>query len=67
MITLRQHAISLAAVFLVGALAMRGPLEDNLFGGEHALYWVLVIAVPSILTAIGLQGSKPCSRRRAGR
>jgi O-antigen/teichoic acid export membrane protein len=37
--------LALAAVFLVGALALRGPIEDDLFGGSSALYWILVVAV----------------------
>jgi O-antigen/teichoic acid export membrane protein len=39
--------LALAAVFLAVALALRGPLQDDLFGGASALYWVLVIAVPA--------------------
>src|ERR1044072_2983918 len=34
-----------ALAFLVIALALRGPLEDGLFDGSAALYWVLVVAV----------------------
>jgi O-antigen/teichoic acid export membrane protein len=37
--------LALAAVFLIGALALRGPIEDDLFGGSSALYWILVVAV----------------------
>jgi O-antigen/teichoic acid export membrane protein len=37
--------LSLAAVFVVAALALRGPLEDDLFGGRETLYWVLIVAV----------------------
>src|SRR4029450_6878950 len=32
-------------VFLIAALARRGPIEDDLFGGSSALYWILVVAV----------------------
>ena len=34
-----------ALAFLAGALAFRGPLQDDLFGGSAALYWILVVAV----------------------
>jgi O-antigen/teichoic acid export membrane protein len=33
---------SFAAVFLVIALAARGPIEDGLFDGESSLYWILI-------------------------
>jgi O-antigen/teichoic acid export membrane protein len=31
--------------FLVVALALRGPIQDDLFDGSKALYWILVVAV----------------------
>jgi O-antigen/teichoic acid export membrane protein len=34
-----------AVAFLVIALALKGPIEDDLFDGSAALYWVLVVAV----------------------
>lgn len=34
-----------AALFLVGALALRGPLQDGLLDGSQSLYWILVGAV----------------------
>src|SRR3954470_11442396 len=34
-----------ALAFLVIALALRGPIQDGLFEGSAALYWVLVVAV----------------------
>jgi O-antigen/teichoic acid export membrane protein len=34
-----------ALVFLAVALAARGPLQDDLFDGSAALYWVLVVGV----------------------
>jgi O-antigen/teichoic acid export membrane protein len=37
--------LTLAAVFLVAALVLRGPLQDDLLGGSATLYWVLVVAV----------------------
>ena len=40
---LLQGAFALA--FLVVALALRGPIEDGLFDGSAALYWILVAGV----------------------
>src|SRR3954452_2451251 len=34
-----------ALAFLVVALALKGPIEDDLFDGASALYWVLIVAV----------------------
>jgi O-antigen/teichoic acid export membrane protein len=34
-----------AVAFLLVALALRGPIEDGLFDGSAALYWILVVAV----------------------
>ena len=36
---------ALAAAFAIAALALRGPLEDGLFGGSSTLYWILVATV----------------------
>jgi len=36
---------SFALAFLVLALALRGPLQDDLFDGSATLYWILVVAV----------------------
>ena len=30
---------------MVVALALRGPIQDDLFAGSSALYWILVVAV----------------------
>ncbi len=35
----------LASAFLVTALALRGPIQDDLFDGSAALYWILVAGV----------------------
>ncbi|HST37970.1 MAG TPA: hypothetical protein VLK58_00610 [Conexibacter sp.] len=46
--SLRTPALIQAAfalVFLVVALALRTRIQDDLFGGSAALYWILVIAV----------------------
>ena len=34
-----------ALAFAAVALALRGPIEDGLFDGSAALYWILVVAV----------------------
>jgi O-antigen/teichoic acid export membrane protein len=34
-----------ALAFLAAALALRGPIEDGLFDGVNALYWILVAGV----------------------
>jgi O-antigen/teichoic acid export membrane protein len=34
-----------AAIFLVVALTARDPIQNDLFDGSHALYWVLVVGV----------------------
>jgi O-antigen/teichoic acid export membrane protein len=36
---------ALGAVFVAGALALRGPIEDGLFGGSSTLYWIFVATV----------------------
>ena len=35
----------LALTFLVAAFALRGPIQDDLFDGSAALYWILVAGV----------------------
>ena len=35
----------LGAAFAVLGLALRGPIEDGLFGGSSTLYWVLLVGV----------------------
>jgi O-antigen/teichoic acid export membrane protein len=37
--------LALGVVFAVAALALRGPLQDGLFGGSATLYWVLIVTV----------------------
>jgi O-antigen/teichoic acid export membrane protein len=37
--------LALAAVFVVVALVLRNPIQDDLLGGSATLYWVLVVAV----------------------
>ena len=37
--------LALGVAFVVAALALRGPIEDDLFAGSSTLYWILVVAV----------------------
>jgi O-antigen/teichoic acid export membrane protein len=37
--------LALGLLFAVVALALRGPIEDDLFGGSETLYWVLIVTV----------------------
>jgi O-antigen/teichoic acid export membrane protein len=37
--------LALGVAFAVVALALRGPIQDDLLGGSAELYWVLVVAV----------------------
>ncbi|MET0206318.1 MAG: hypothetical protein ABW228_04005, partial [Thermoleophilaceae bacterium] len=37
--------LGLGVLFAILALALRGPIQDDLLGGSSALYWVLVVAV----------------------
>jgi O-antigen/teichoic acid export membrane protein len=48
--------LAFALVFLVLVFALRGPLEDDLFGGVSALYWVLVAAVPAYAASYFARG-----------
>ena len=37
--------LALGVAFAAVALALRGPIQDDLFGGSSTLYWILVVAV----------------------
>jgi O-antigen/teichoic acid export membrane protein len=37
--------LAFGVLFAAGALAARGPLQDDLLGGSETLYWVLIVAV----------------------
>ncbi|HEX2413718.1 MAG TPA: hypothetical protein VHJ37_00750 [Thermoleophilaceae bacterium] len=37
--------LALAVAFALGALILRGPIQDGLFGGSRTLYWILVAGV----------------------
>ena len=55
--------LALAAVFVVAALALRGPLEDDLFGGRETLYWLLVVAVVAYAASYFARGFLAGNRR----
>jgi len=48
--------LGLGVVFVVGALALRHPLQDDLLGGSQALYWVLIVAVVSYAASYFARG-----------
>lgn len=37
--------LALGILFAIVALALRGPIEDELLGGSQTLYWVLIVTV----------------------
>jgi O-antigen/teichoic acid export membrane protein len=37
--------LALGLLFVVAALLLRGPIQDDLLGGSTALYWTLIVAV----------------------
>jgi O-antigen/teichoic acid export membrane protein len=37
--------LSLGLLFALAALLLRGPIQDDLFGGSDALYWILIVTV----------------------
>jgi O-antigen/teichoic acid export membrane protein len=37
--------LALGVLFALAALVLRGPIEDGLFGGSAALYWILIVTV----------------------
>ncbi len=37
--------LALGVLFVVVALALRGPIEDDLLGGSDTLYWILIVTV----------------------
>jgi len=37
--------LALGVLFVVAALLLRGPIQDDLFGGSERLYWILIVAV----------------------
>lgn len=67
--SLRTPALIQAAfalLFLIVALALRTTIEDELFGGSSALYWVLVIAVLAYAGSYFARGWLAGNERFAG-
>jgi O-antigen/teichoic acid export membrane protein len=48
--------LALGLAFVVAALILRGPIEDDLFAGSSALYWILVVAVLSYAASYFARG-----------
>ncbi|MEK6271075.1 MAG: hypothetical protein AABM42_00275 [Actinomycetota bacterium] len=57
--------LALAAAFAVCALALRGPLQDQLLSGDETLYWILVAAVLAFGASFFARGFLAGSRRFA--
>ncbi len=55
--------LALGVVFVVAALALRGPIEDDLFGGSSTLYWVLIAAVLAYAVSYFARGFLAGNRR----
>jgi O-antigen/teichoic acid export membrane protein len=55
--------LALGVAFAVAALALRGPLEDDLFQGSSTLYWVLIGAVLSYAASYFARGFLAGHRR----
>src|SRR5947207_6122788 len=57
--------LGLAGAFAVAALALRGPLEDDLLSGNETLYWILVAAVLAFGASFFARGFLAGNRRFA--
>jgi O-antigen/teichoic acid export membrane protein len=55
--------LGLAATFAVAALALRGPLQDDLLSGNETLYWILVTAVLAFAASFFARGYLAGTRR----
>src|SRR5215208_1810193 len=55
--------IGLAVAFAAAALALRGPLQDDLLSGDSTLYWILVAAVLAFGASFFARGFLAGSRR----
>jgi O-antigen/teichoic acid export membrane protein len=55
--------LGLAAVFAVAALALRGPIEDDLLSGNETLYWILVTSVLAFAASFFARGFLAGNRR----
>jgi O-antigen/teichoic acid export membrane protein len=57
--------LGLAATFAVAALALRGPLQDDLLSGNETLYWILFTAVLAFAASFFARGYLAGNRRFA--
>ena len=57
--------LALGLLFAVAALALRGPLEDDLFSGSATLYWVMIVAVLAYAVATSPAASSPATTASA--
>ncbi|MGI8750541.1 MAG: hypothetical protein ACR2J6_08345 [Thermoleophilaceae bacterium] len=57
--------LALGVVFVVGAVALKGPIQDDLFEGSSTLYWVLIVAVLAYAVSYFARGFL-AGRRRFG-
>jgi O-antigen/teichoic acid export membrane protein len=55
--------LGLAIAFAAAALALRGPLQDDLLSGSSTLYWILVAAVLAFAASFFARGFLAGSRR----
>jgi O-antigen/teichoic acid export membrane protein len=55
--------LALGALFAAGALALRRPLQDDLFGGSETLFWILVVTVLAYAVSYFARGFLAGSRR----
>jgi O-antigen/teichoic acid export membrane protein len=55
--------LALGALFAVAALALRGPIEDELLGGSTTLYWILIVTVLAYAASYFARGFLAGNRR----
>ncbi len=55
--------LGLAVTFAVVALALRGPIQDDLLSGNETLYWILVTAVLAFAASFFARGFLAGNRR----
>ena len=55
--------LALGVLFAAVALALRGPLQDDLFGGSETLYWVLIVTVLAYAASYFARGFLAGQRR----
>lgn len=55
--------VAVAVAFTLLALALRGPLQDDLLSGDQTLYWILVVAVAAFGVTLFARGFLAGSRQ----